>query len=65
VEYVIWGIPKDGKDETLLLTKFEGETITSREVAERLEKILISKHGVTKTRIQEINLTDNKVVYGN
>jgi len=61
MEYVIWGIPKDGTEEVLLMAKFDGKPITSRDVADRLAGILATKYGAAKTRVQEVDLTDNKI----
>lgn len=63
-EYVIWGVPKGMKEETLLISKFDGRTITDKAVADRLAKILVDKHGCTNVRIQEIDLTDHKINFG-
>jgi hypothetical protein len=65
VEYVIWGIPpKDadgnpwhGKDESLLLTAGkDGKRITKKSDAMKLLKMLVTKHGVKKARIQELDV---------
>ena len=58
MEYVIWGCPPGQTEETLLLARVEGETITDRQAAQRYVKTLEQKHGCTKTRIQEINLDE-------
>ena len=55
-EYVIWGIPQNGKYEELLVAKVENKAITSREDAERICDVLKVKHGVTNTRIQVVDL---------
>lgn len=57
-EYVIWGKPPKGTDETLLLQKVQGEAITDRSAAEKLVVVLTGKHGCTDCRIQAINLHD-------
>lgn len=56
-EYVIWGIPQGQTEETLLLEAPGGKRITSREEAERLKTLLETKYGATKTRIQELDLS--------
>jgi len=57
VEYVIWGIPPKDKDETLLLTTgTDGKRITKKSDAMKLLKLLVTKHGVKKARIQELDV---------
>ena len=57
VEYVIWGIPPKDKDETLLLTTgTDGKRITKKSDAMKLLKFLVTKHGVKKARIQELDV---------
>ena len=57
VEYVIWGIPPKDKDETLLLTAGkDGKRITKKSDAMKLLKLLVTKHGVKKARIQELDV---------
>jgi len=57
VEYVIWGIPPKDKDETLLLTTGkDGKRITKKSDAMKLLKFLVTKHGVKKARIQELDV---------
>jgi hypothetical protein len=56
-EYVIWGIPKDGHEDTLLLGTIQGKPINDKEEAKRYMKVLAEKHGCTKMRIQEIDLS--------
>ena len=57
VEYVIWGIPPKDKDETLLLTSgTDGKRITKKSDAMKLLKLLVTKHGVKKARIQELDV---------
>jgi hypothetical protein len=57
VEYVIWGIPPKDKDETLLLTTGkDGKRITKKSDAMKLLKLLVTKHGVKKARIQELDV---------
>jgi len=57
VEYVIWGIPPKDKDETLLLTTGrDGKRITKKSDAMKLLKLLTTKHGVKKARIQELDV---------
>ena len=55
-EYVIWGIPPGKSSEDLLLTVYKEKAITNSGLAKRLAKLLEDKHGVTRTRIQEIDL---------
>lgn len=64
MEYVIWGIPPKGTEEALLVVKFQGKNITDKSVAEKLIKKLES-WGASKVRIQEIDLTDNKIEFLN
>ena len=57
VEYVIWGIPPKDKDETLLLTTGrDGKRITKKSDATKLLKLLVTKHGVKKARIQTLDV---------
>jgi hypothetical protein len=57
VEYVIWGIPPKDNDETLLLTTgTDGKRITKKSDAMKLLKLLTTKHGVKKARIQELDV---------
>jgi len=57
VEYVIWGIPPKDEDETLLLTTGrDGKRITKKSDAMKLLKLLVTKHGVKKARIQELDV---------
>jgi len=56
-EYVIWGIPEGSEEDTLLLARVGGEVITSRQEAEKYAKLLEGKYNATKTRIQEIDLS--------
>ena len=57
VEYVIWGIPPKDKDETLLLTTGrDGKRITKKSDAMKLLKLLVTKHGVKKARIQALDV---------
>jgi len=56
-EYVIWGVPKGQKHETLLLEKPQGKTITDRKTANKFVKVLESKFGATKIRVQEIDMS--------
>jgi len=58
-EYVIWGIPKGGTDDTLLLAKIEGKEIRDKGLAKRMVKLLEDKYGATKVRIQEIDMNGN------
>ena len=56
-EFVIWGIPPHQTEETLLVTKPNGEYITDRTYAEKLLKVLETEHGCTKCHIQELDGT--------
>ncbi len=60
-EYVIWGIPRNGKEEVLLLTSVQGKKIVSRDNANRLMMVLEDIHDCTACRIQEIDLENNKI----
>jgi hypothetical protein len=51
-EYVIWGVPKGKKDETILFTKAKNMA-----EAKNVMKILENKYDVKKTRIQVIDLS--------
>lgn len=51
-EYVIWGIPKGKKDEELLFTKAK-----SMGEAKKVIKVLEKKFGVTKCRVQTLDLS--------
>lgn len=57
-EYVIWGIPPKQTEETLLLTSVQGNKITTRTKAEQYQLVLEKKMGATKTRIQELDLSE-------
>lgn len=58
-EYVIWGIPPNGKEEVLLMAKFEGKHITDKNVADRLGNILKTTHNCKNIRIQTIDFNTN------
>lgn len=53
-EYVIWGIPPGKKDEAILYTKAK-----SMGEAKKIIKLLTDKHGVTKARVQVLDLAQN------
>jgi len=53
-EFPIWGIPPGAKREELLYTKAK-----SHAEAKKIVKILTDKHGVTKARIQVLDLAQN------
>jgi hypothetical protein len=53
-EFPIWGIPPGAKREELLYTKAK-----SHAEAKKIVKILTNKHGVTKARIQVLDLAQN------
>lgn len=55
-EYVIWGIPPNGNEEVLLLTKTNNGNITKRSDAEFYVGILESSN-CTDVRIQEIDFS--------
>ena len=52
-EFVIWGIPPNKTEEDLLFTR-----ATSMKDAEEYVKILTEQHGVTKARIQVLDLNE-------
>jgi len=52
-EFVIWGIPPNKTEEDLLFTK-----ATSVKDAEDYVKILTEQYGVTKARIQVLDLNE-------
>ena len=56
-EYVIWGVPEGGSEDTLLLDSVQGRKITTRSEAESFAKLLREKYKARKVRIQEIDLT--------
>jgi len=56
-EYVIWGTPKNGDSDTLLLSMFEDKPIVDAVLARKLAKLIESKYGATKVRIQELDLS--------
>jgi len=61
IEYVIWGIPPNEKEEILLLEKPQGETIKSIEHAQKF-KLWCENKGATNVRIQKIDLTENNIL---
>ncbi len=52
-EFAIWGIPPNKTEEDLLFTK-----ATSMKDAEQYVEILTSNFGVTKARIQVLDMTE-------
>lgn len=54
MEFVVWGIPPNGDSEEVLYTK-----ATSMEQAKRVADVLKEKHGVTDTRVQVIDFTED------
>jgi hypothetical protein len=56
IEYVIYGIHPNETEEQILMTKFNGETIVSKIMANNLVKILENKYNCTNLRIFELNL---------
>jgi len=56
-EFVIWGKPNGSNTEQLLLSKFEGNYITSKEQAQRLCTLLETKCGCKELRVQEIDFS--------
>lgn len=55
-EYVVWGVPPGGKDETLLIATPGGKPITDKAQAEKYKQFALKK-GATKVRIQTIDGT--------
>ena len=53
-EFVIWGIPPGKKHEDILYTKAK-----SHSEAKKIIKILTAKHGVTKARIQVLDMAQD------
>jgi len=56
-EYAIWGIPKGGSSDTLLLATPQGKPIESRAEANKFVKLLQDKYGARNVRVQEIDLS--------
>ena len=52
-EFAIWGIPPNKTEEDLLFTK-----ATSMKDAEEYVKILTEQYGVTKARIQVLDMSE-------
>tara|TARA_Y100000593_G_scaffold4019_1_gene7863 strand:- start:9794 stop:10006 length:213 start_codon:yes stop_codon:yes gene_type:complete len=52
-EFVIWGVPPNKTDEELIYTK-----ATSKEDAETVMKIFTEQYGLTKARIQVLDLNE-------
>ena len=62
-EYVIWGVPPGKRDEVIVYTKAE-----SPSEAKQVMDVLKAKHGVTKLRLQVLDLSqefDAKTAFGN
>jgi hypothetical protein len=56
-EYIIWGVPKDESLEELLFTQNQkGEVIATIKKAQDIKALLEEKYGVTKARIQTVDL---------
>ena len=53
-EYVIWGIPPDETESTLLVSCHKNEVITSKDLAEELKQKLENKFNCTECFIQKI-----------
>ena len=51
-EYIIWGVPKGERNEQILFTKAK-----SSGEAKKIMKILKDKHGVSKIRLQTLDLS--------
>ena len=51
-EWVIWGIPKNNNDETILISRIQDESLLTRYL-----HILNEKYGCTKMRVQKIDGT--------
>ena len=51
-EYIVWGVPKGERDEQVLYTKAK-----SPSEAKKIMKILKDKHGVSKIRLQTLDLS--------
>tara|TARA_Y100000310_G_C20084149_1_gene535243 strand:- start:43 stop:282 length:240 start_codon:yes stop_codon:yes gene_type:complete len=51
-EYIVWGVPEGEKDEKIMYTKAKNNN-EAKKVVDILEK----KHGVTKLRIQVLDLS--------
>ena len=58
MEYILWGIVPNKTEEQILLSKFDGLPINSKELAINLKKVLEIKYKCNKVRIQEIDLTN-------
>ena len=63
LEYIIWGVPAYGeqKEEQILCTHTTEGKIKSLEVANKIKQVLETKYLCKEVRVQEINLTDNKI----
>ena len=51
-EYIVWGIPKGKTSEEVLYTKAKSDG-----EAKKVAKLLSSKYGITKARVQILDLT--------
>ena len=56
-EYVIWGVPANKTEEELLISKYKGEPITDKKVAEDFIPFLLHNHNCKSVRIQVIDFT--------
>jgi hypothetical protein len=63
LEYIIWGVPAYGeyKEEQILCTQTTEGKIKSLDVANKIKQVLETKYLCKEVRVQEINLTDNKI----
>lgn len=55
-EYVIWGKKPNETDESLLLTKLDGQLMTDKGDAKKAKKLLETKYGCKDVRVQTIDL---------
>ena len=53
-EYLIWGFPPGENEQKLLVTSYNSEVITSKEMAESLARNLENTHKCTNVTIQKI-----------
>jgi hypothetical protein len=62
LEYIIWGVPYgEHKEEQILCSQTTKGKIRSLEVANKVKQVLEEKYFCKEVRVQEINLTDNKI----
>jgi len=63
LEYIIWGVTAYGKnnEEQILCEQTTEGKIKSLDVANKIKQTLETKYLCKKVRVQEINLTDNKI----